>query len=101
MSFDVAVNIWAVLASAVASMVIGSIWYGPLFGKQFMHAMGMDTRSPEKQAEMKKGMAMPYLWQFVASVVMFYVFAWVMGVLGAVDLMAGVQAAFWVWLGFV
>ena len=101
MSFDVTVNIWAVLASAVASMVIGSIWYGPLFGKQFMHAMGMDTWSPEKQAEMKKGMAMTYLWQFVASVVMFYVFAWLMGVLGAVDLMAGVQAAFWVWLGFV
>jgi hypothetical protein len=51
---NVAVNFWAVLASAVASMVIGSIWYGPLFGKMFMQAMGMDQWSPEKREAMKK-----------------------------------------------
>src|SRR6185436_15825072 len=101
MSFDVSVNIWAVLASAVASMVIGSIWYGPLFGKMFMKLMGMDQWSPEKQAEMKKGMGITYFVQFLASVLTFYVLAWLMGALGATGAMGGVQAAFWVWLGFV
>ena len=71
MTFNVVVNCWAVLVSAIASMVIGSIWYGPLFGKQFLKAMGMDQWSPEKQAEMKKAMTMTYVWQFIASLVMF------------------------------
>ena len=101
MHFDVTVNFWAVLVSAIASMVVGSVWYGPLFGKVFIKAMGMDQWSPDKQAEMKKGMMLSYLWQFVASLVMFYVFAWLMGALGAVSVMGGIQAAFWVWLGFI
>ncbi|HYV33719.1 MAG TPA: DUF1761 domain-containing protein [Candidatus Limnocylindria bacterium] len=101
MNIMVTVNIWAVLASAVASMVIGSIWFGPLFGKKYMSLMGMDQWSPEKQAEMKKGMTMTYVWQFVASVVMFYVFAWLMGALHAATAMDGIQTAFWVWLGFI
>ena len=101
MQFNVMVNFWAVLASAVASMVIGSIWYGPLFGKKFMSAMGMDSWSPEKKAAMKKSMGLTYLWQFLASILMFYVFAWLMGALGAKSAMDGIQPAFWVWLGFI
>ena len=101
MVFDVTVNIWAVLVSAVASMVIGSIWYGPLFGKTFMKAMGMEHMSEEKRSEMKKMMMPTYIKQFIASLVMFYVFAWLMGALGAKSPMNGIQAAFWVWLGFI
>ena len=101
MQFDVSVNFLAVLVSAIASMVIGSIWYGPLFGKKFMSAMGFDKMSPEQQAAMKKGMTLTYLWQFIASLVMFYVFAWFMGALGAKSPMDGIQAAFWLWLGFI
>ena len=67
------INLWAVLASAVASMIVGSIWYGPLFGKMFMTEMGMDQWSPEKKAAMKGKMMWSYLGQFVASLVMFYV----------------------------
>lgn len=97
----VEVNYWAVVVSAIASMVIGSIWYGPLFGKAFIKAMGMDQWSPEKQAEMKKGMTLTYLWQFVASLVMFYVFAAAMAATDMLSVMGGVQAAIWAWLGFV
>jgi len=94
------INYLAVLVSAVASMVIGSIWYGPLFGKKFMAAMGMDQWSPEKQAEMKKGMAMMYVVQFIASLVMFYVLAWFIGGLDQMTLSGGLMTAFWAWLGF-
>ena len=69
------VNYWAVVASAVASMVIGSIWYGPMFGKMFMKEMGMDKWSKEKQDAMKKTMGVSYLGQFIASLIMFYVVA--------------------------
>ena len=98
---NVSINFWAVLVSAIASMVIGSVWYGPLFGKKFIEASGMGSWSPEKQVEEKKKMGMLYFGQFVASIVMFYVLAWLMGALKAVSIMGGVQAAFWVWLGFV
>ena len=95
------INYLAVLASAVASMVVGSVWYGPLFGKQFMAAMGMDKLSPEQQADMKKGMVMTYIIQFIASVVMFYVLARLMGNLGQLTISGGLATAFWVWIGFV
>ncbi len=95
------VNYLAVLVSAVASMVIGSIWYGPLFGKKFMRAMGMDQWTPEKQAEMKKKMGMSYFGQFVASCVMFYVLAWVMNGFGYMTVNGGLLTACVMWVGFV
>lgn len=95
------VNIWAVLVSAVASMVIGGTWFGPLFGKQYMHAIGMDTWSAEKQAAEKKKMGMSYFGQFIASLVMFYILAWFIGGLDRLTLQGGMVIGFLVWLGFV
>jgi hypothetical protein len=95
------INILAVLAAAVASMVIGSIWYGPMFGKMYMSLMGMEQWSAEKKAEMKKGMTMTYVIQFVASVVMFFVIAWLMAALGKTDVQGGLEVAIWTWVGFI
>lgn len=98
------INFWAVLVAAVASMGIGYVWYGPLFGKKFTSAMGMKPMgewNSEEIAKMKKGMTMKYVWQFVASVVMIYVLAWLMWSLNQVSVMGGLTAAFWVWIGFV
>src|SRR5258708_8531882 len=94
------VNIWPVLAAAISSMVVGSIWFGPLFGKLFIHEMGMDAWSPEKQAEMKKGMTMMYVWQFIASLVMFYVLAMFIVWAGKAGVSSALQTAFLAWLGF-
>ena len=91
----------AVVASAIAAMVIGSIWYGPLFGKTFQKEMGMDTWSPERQAEEKKKMGKLYFMQLVASLVMFYVLALFIGKEGGMSIGSGVSVALWVWIGFV
>ena len=95
------VNYLAVLVSAIASMVVGSIWYGPLFGKKFMQEMGMDMWTPEHQEEMKKKMGMTYVVQFLASLVMFYVLAGLIGGFGHMSLGGGVMTALIVWVGFV
>jgi len=97
------VNYLAVLVSAVVSMVIGSVWYGALFGKKFSQAMGMDTWSPEKKEAEKKKMGLTYFVQFVASLVMFYSLAKFMSDLGfgMMTVEGGLMVAFWVWLGFV
>ncbi|MEK7617619.1 MAG: DUF1761 domain-containing protein [Patescibacteria group bacterium] len=107
----ITINFWAVLVSAVASMVIGSVWYGPIFGKVFTRAMGMDKKTPEEMAAMsasggsasggKKGMGLTYAWQFVVSVVMFYVLAWLVGALDSLTLAGGIKTALYVWFGFV
>ena len=68
------VNILAVLAAAVAPMVVGAIWYGPLFGKTWIQAHGY---SEEDLAEMQKGMGKAYGISFI-----FYMVA--MGVILAV-----------------
>ena len=96
-----AVNYLAVLASAVASMIIGSVWYGPLFGKKFIHETGMDMWSPEKQAAMKKKMGVSYFAQFVASCVMLYVLAGLIVGFGQNTLSGGLLTGFVMWLGFV
>ena len=95
------INYFAILASVVASIVIGSLWYGPLFGKKYMEALGMNEWSDGKQTHMEKTMPCAYLGQFVASLVMFFVFAWYVGLSGHDGILGGINNAFWVWIGFV
>ncbi len=94
-------NYWAILVSAIASMVIGSIWYGPLFGKKFMEAMGMNEWSPEKKAEMTKSMGISYVGQFILSLIMFFVLAWYITTSVHTGIIGGMANAFGLWLGFV
>ena len=42
---DIVINYWAVLGAAVAMMVIGALWYGPIFGRVWMKLMGYDRQS--------------------------------------------------------
>ena len=99
---NIIVNLWAVVACAVASMVIGSIWYGPLFGKMYMSAMGMDQWTQEKKTAMKNKMMWSYLGQFVASLVMFYVLGtFIVWSAPQLNVAFAMWISFFMWLGFV
>ncbi len=63
------INYVAVLVCGIASMVVGFIWYGPLFGKAYMQVMGVNNMSPEQQEAMKKNMWVMYLTQFILSLI--------------------------------
>lgn len=97
----VAVNYLGVLVAAISSMVVGGIWYGPLFGKAYSKAMGFDSMSHEKKEEMKKGMSAMYFKQFVAS----FVTAWVLAIFihkaGSASSATAVKVAVGAWLGFI
>jgi Protein of unknown function (DUF1761) len=95
------VNIWAVLASTVVSMIIGSLWYGPLFGKKYMLAKDMDTWSKEKQNKMKKAMPVTFIAQFIANVIMFYVFAVIVSGLNQNSLVGGIKVGLLIWAGLI
>ena len=99
----VLVNYFAVLAAAVASMVVGFLWYGPVFGKQWIALMGFTKEAMD--AAKQKGMAKAYILMTVGSLVMAYVLAHGLtfgnAYLNMYGVAAGLQGAFWYWLGFV
>ena len=68
------VNLWAVLGAAVATMVIGFLWYSPLlFAKPWMLAMGYDPQDKAKIAEMQKSAGPLYGISFLASLLAAFV----------------------------
>lgn len=98
--FLVPINYLAIILCAVASMVIGFLWYGPIFGKQWMKLVGM---TKEKMEAAKGGMPKTYGVMFVSSLVMAYAlahFIWYAAP-GSVTLLIGVKTALWGWVGFV
>jgi hypothetical protein len=51
----IGVNLWAILVSALATMVVGFVWYSPLlFARPWMVLMGYDPNDKAKIAEMQK-----------------------------------------------
>lgn len=92
------VNFIAVFVCAIVSMVIGSVWYGPLWGKTWTKLVGITKEDMEKG---KKTMPQTYAVMFVASLVTSFVLAVTISMAPVSGLMTGITAAFWVWLGFV
>ena len=101
----VPLNYWAVLVCGVVSIGLGSLYYGPLFGKMWISMMGWDKKSPAEQEEMKKGMMKSYVLSFIGSLVMAYVLAHVLVFAStytkSVGVAAGLMVGFWTWLGFI
>ena len=99
---EVPINYVAVVAAAAASMVIGMLWYGPLFGKPWVALMGWTSEETEAaKAKGKRSM----VWAALGSLVMAYVLAhslvFASAYLNASGVPAGLMAGFWSWLGFV
>lgn len=91
------INYWAVLVCAVLSLVLGSVWYGPLFGKAWARIIGTDDMSPEECKDMQRK-AMPlYLVQFVLALLSAFLLAHMTGF----SAVSGVLSAAIVWAGFI
>ncbi|OGG50557.1 hypothetical protein A2763_04305 [Candidatus Kaiserbacteria bacterium RIFCSPHIGHO2_01_FULL_54_36] len=101
----VPVNYLAVLACAIASMAIGFLWYGPLFGKTWSTLMGWGEMTPEKMAELQKKARPAYAVSFVGALAMAFVLShslvFASTYLNTSGISAGLQTGFWTWLGFV
>lgn len=98
---EIAINWWAIIVSMIASVVIGFVWYGPLFGKAWMRETGI--KMPEKGES--PNMTKPVVMSLVGALLMAYVLnhSLVFGnaYLGTSGVGAGLQTAFWLWLGFI
>ena len=101
----VPVNYLAVLVSAVVFMVLGFLWYGPLFGKEWSKLMGWGEMTPEKMAEMQKAARPAYAISFVGALIMCFVLSHALifasTYLNESGVAAGLMTGFWNWLGFI
>lgn len=90
------VNYLAVLVAGVFNMVLGYVWYGPLFGKMWMKDSGMSKSSMNG-----KGAGPKYVMMYIVSVVLAYFMAWMVQMRGLTSVSDGAMAGAMVWLGFV
>jgi hypothetical protein len=96
------VNLWAVLVAAIATMVVGFLWYSPfLFARPWMLAMGYDPDNKAKLDEMRKSAGKSYALSFVASLVAAFVLGKIIDVATVDSALYGMKIGFAVWLGFV
>lgn len=97
------INYLAVLAAAASSIVLGFLWYGPIFGKPWMKLMGIDPKNLDK--EKMKGMNKTYALMTIGSLVMAYVLAhtteFAMTYTKTYGWIGGAMSGFWTWLGFM
>ena len=65
-----AMNLWAVLAAGVSSLVLGGLWYSPvLFGNGWMRASGI-TAEKARSANMAKVMGTTFLLALIGAAVL-------------------------------
>jgi hypothetical protein len=93
---EAGVNYLAVVVAAIIYMVLGFLWYGPLFGRQWMKLSNITPSGMSGGA-----MAKTTLGSFIGALVMSYVLARVVDWMGATTVGTGIEAGCWMWLGFV
>lgn len=94
-------NYLAILVAAAVSFMFGGIWYGAL-AKPWMAAAGIDDEMMKASKEGGKTTQL-MISAFVASLVMAWVLAGLIGHLGSgqVTIYNGIISGAFVWLGFV
>jgi Protein of unknown function (DUF1761) len=94
------INHLAVLIAAIASWLVGAVWYG-ILGKAWSAALEGPSGNGSSRSAPKS--AIPFITAFVADLVIAYVLAGAIGHLGLgqVTLRNGVISAAILWLGFV
>ena len=96
------VKLWAVALAAVATMVVGFLWYSPLlFARPWMVAMGYDPDDKTRIAEMQKSAGPMYGISLLASLISAFVLAKVLVGMTIYSALYGMKIGFAVWLAFV
>jgi hypothetical protein len=94
-------NYLAIVIAAVASWLAGAAWYMSL-GKIWTSALGLTPAQMEARRN-QPGAYLPFIYVFVAELVMAWVLAGLLGHLGAgaVTLVNGIVSGAFCWFGFV
>jgi len=95
----VQVNTVAVVVAGLSSLVVGSLWYGPLFGKAWQKMIKLDPKKSKKEMPIVMGATV------LLALTMAYVLARVSFMsavfFGTSFEYASITTAFWLWLGLI
>lgn len=98
---QVDINYIAVIAAAAANMVLGFLWYGPIFGAPWKRLMGFSNAD---MRAMKMTPLQAMVGGAIGALVMAYVLAhslvFASAYTATVGIAAGLMTGFWNWLGF-
>src|SRR3979411_3551552 len=67
---DIRLNYWAILVAVAATMVLGFLWYGPIFGKAWMKEMGIPAGSKPDPKVMRRGLILMLIGSFLTAFVL-------------------------------
>jgi len=86
----------AILMAAAIHVLIGAVWYSPLFfGKLWQELAGKSER------ELKRYQESGYRATFISALIMAYVLSHMISYTKALTWPQGASAGFWLWMGFV
>ena len=93
------INYLAVGVAALATMLIGAVWYSPLlFSKLWMKAHGYSEDDVE---QMRKSLGRAYMVSLFCYVLMAFVFAVLVSWTGVSTVLEGAFLGLLVWIGFL
>jgi hypothetical protein len=92
------VNYFAIVVGAVLSMVIGAVWYGPLFGKKWLEIVGATAEDLEARKKMQAAAGPLYVVQFVLTLFQVLVLA---HLVADTTRVGGLERSLWIWAAFV
>jgi hypothetical protein len=96
------VNLLAVLVAAVATMIVGFLWYSPLlFATPWTVLMGYDPNNKAQMDAMRKGAGKLYAISFFCSLVAAFVLGRVIHTATINSALHGAKMGAGAWLGFV
>lgn len=95
---NVHVNYLAVLLAAVASMVVGMVWYAkPVFGTKWMGLVKLDDK--KMKAKMPQATAIAFVCSLVTAYVLAHVIFLSNSFFHDTFMLDALTTAFWLWLG--
>ncbi len=60
------INFWAVIVATLSTFVVGWLWYGPMFGKAWMSAVGISEEEVEK-GNMSKIFGLTFIFELIMA----------------------------------
>lgn len=92
------INYLAIIVASALAMVVGGLWYGPLFGKKWMEVIGATELDKKQREEMQKGAMKLYFIQFVLTLFQVLVLA---HLINNTVTVGGLVRSLWIWAAFV
>ena len=89
---SIGLNWWAIIVATLAAFALGWLWYGPLFGKKWLEALGKEELNPPPQ---------PFVISFYAAFLTCIVLAALMNSLEMTTLTSGLLIGGITGIGFI